>query len=263
MSLLQKSEMRLRLGLQHGTATLWQGYVRRSAVATVEVHAVTKPIAAVIEALVSQGHAKPSSARVCIEDELLYYDLSPATAPRRAVEEARQQASREIHGGEPMVVSSRLTPCGTQWLSVSMPQSLLDGLQDEMAEQGVKLHQVSAAMPDDLFAVRDVLPHSGVVALLREEGMVLLSLVRGRLTDVSWERCNLGMNALMIDRIKGYLYRFVHDAPDDALTEEHPDVLLVVTHAAQLVKMGRLAKAREWRVVSLEEPRLPTLKVEA
>jgi hypothetical protein len=255
--------MRLRLGPQHCAATLWQGHFRPSVVATAEVHSVTKPIAAVLEALAAQGHDKPSSARVCIEDELLYYDLWPAVASGRAGEEARQLELREVHGDEPMAVSSRLTPCGTQWLSVAMSQALLSGLQDELAEHGVRLRQVSAAMPDDLFAVRDALPHSGVVALLREEGMVLLSLVRGRLTDVSWERCNLGMAASMIDRIKGYVYRFARAAPDDAVTEAHPDVLLVVTHAAQRVKLSRLAKAREWRVVSLEDQAVPVVQVAA
>jgi hypothetical protein len=142
-----------------------------------------------------------------------------------------------------------------------MPQSLLAGVQDELAEQGVRLLEVSAAMPDDLFAVRGVLPRSGVVVLLREEGMVLLSLYDGRVADVFWERCNLAMANLMIERINGYAYRFARHASEDMLVDTHPDVLLVVSHAAQRVKLGRLAKAHDWRVVSLEDQVAPAPKV--
>jgi hypothetical protein len=241
------------MGVQQCQATLWSTGLKPRVLAMTELHGGTTPMARVLQDLSEQGHAPPGTARVCVEDELLHFALTPAQLSRKELDAAVQQEFATIQADDALTITSRMSPCGRRWLSVAMPTAHLEELRTTAADAGVRLTQVSAALTDDLYTLRTLMPHTGVAVFLREEGLMLVSLVDACLTDITWERCNLSMSALWIERVNGYLYRFAKALPEDQLGDEHPPVVLVTSHAAQNIRVSSLAKVRGWTVIPLHD----------
>lgn len=251
MLLRPKSELRLRVGLQNCQATLWRGLLRPELIAMLEFETSAEPaLVQVLQALAELGHTAPTHARICFEDELLYYSLHPASLSRREVDAQVRADFAGAVGEEPMEIVTRLSSCGSQWFSAAMPGALLEAYVAAMAEHKIKLHSVSAALADDLHALGPLMPNTGILALLRDEGFMLVGVVEGRLSDVSWERCNLGVSKQLTERIVGYVHRFMHSLADDQLNGEFPPVLLLPAHTAQQVQIEPQARARGWQLLS-------------
>lgn len=264
MLLRPKSELRLRIGLQSCVATLWRGLLRPQQVSMVEVETGAEPpLGQVLAVLAELGHATPTHARICVEDELLYYSMDPASLSRRQVEAKVRADFGNAVGDEPMEVVTTMSSCGTQWFSAALPAAQLEAFRADMAEQKIKLLSVSSALADDLHTLGAAVPATGILGLLREEGLVLVGLADGRLTDISWERCNLAMPKQLTERIVGYVHRFMHGLAEDQLNGEYPPVLLLPAHTAQQLRIAPHARARGWQVLSPLGLPDPVVTVEA
>jgi hypothetical protein len=242
-----KSELHLRVGPQRSQATLWRAGLRPRAVARAEVQGHEDVLPQLLDALAAQGHALPAQARVCLEDEYLYYGLMSADTPWRAAQANAVARFSAITGEDSLQVSTQLTPCGLRWLAVAVPESQIETLRQGLADRDIALQHVSAALLDDLHELDGVLPADAVAVVLRSEGAMMLALAGGRIIDLSWQRCDLHAPALLAELLRGYLRRFSARASGWIAEAK---VLIVPADDAQAARFAPLAKTLQWQIVS-------------
>jgi hypothetical protein len=246
VSPLLKSEVRLRVGPQRSQATLWRAGLRPQPVAYAEVLGHEDVLPQLLDALAAQGHALPAQARVCLEDEYLYYTLIGADVAWRSVQASALARFTAITGEDSLQVSTQLTPCGQSWLAVAVPGAQIEALREGLAGRDIALRQVSAALLDDLRDLDTRLPADSVVVALRSEGAMLLALAGGRVVDLSWQRCDLHTPAVLAGLLRGYLTRF------GALATgwlEQAKVLLLPADETQAARFASLADSRRWQLL--------------
>jgi hypothetical protein len=246
VSPLLKSELRLRVGPQRSQAALWKAGLRPQAVAHAEVLGHEDVLPQLLDALAAQGHALPTQARVCLEDEYLYYILMGADIAWRSVQASALARFTAITGEDSLQVSAQLTPCGERWLAVAVAGAQIEALRDGLAGRDITLRHVSAALLDDLRALDSRLPADCVMVALRSEGAMLLALAGGRVVDVSWQRCDLHTPKVLAELLRGYVTRF------GARTEGWIDdakVLLLPADPTQAARFAPLAETMHWQLL--------------
>jgi hypothetical protein len=246
VSPLLKSELRLRVGPQRSQATLWRAGLRPQAVAHAEVLGHEDVLPQLLDALAAQGHALPAQARVCLEDEYLYYTLMAADLPWRSVQAAALARFTAITGEDSLQVSTQLTPCGQRWVAVAVPGAQIEALREGLAGRDIALRHVSAGLLDDLRDLDARLPADSVVVALRSEGAMLLAMSGGRVVDLSWQRCDLHVPAVLAELLRGYLTRFGARA---AGWLAEAQVLLLPTDEAQAERFATLAETMHWQLL--------------
>ncbi len=249
MPLRLRSELRLRVGPQHCEASLWAPglKVRRTACAR-----ATGPgalaVDGAVEELLAAGHRLPRTASVCAEDEHLYYAVLPADGVwHDALHQARAHFSAMV-GDTDLLVSTQLAPSGRQWLAVALAADRVEGWRQSLAGRDIGLGQVRAALFEDLWRLRADLPaRSGLVVLVRSEGVMVVSLQAGAISDIAWERCEVTDRAVLRARVDAHGERLSQRA--GAGSPLLP-VLIVPADAAQQPWLTPLADVAGWRVVA-------------
>jgi hypothetical protein len=249
VSLLLKSELRLRLGPRGCDAGLWSAGLSARCVGRAS-SADDADIEQVLDALAAQGHDLPRSAKVCVEDEFLYYALLPAAGRWRAAQARAREHFAAASGDHHLLVETSLLPDGRSWVAVAIGTGLVDRVRSSLAARDVELRGLSAALLDDLAALRG--EHAlelGVIVLLRSEGATMVGLQDGVLADIAWERCDLAEPESIATRVRGYRARFAQQVGLPHAAGDLP-VLALPANAAQQALLGPVALAQGWRVLS-------------
>jgi hypothetical protein len=209
VSLLLRNELCLELGAQTSRARIWRAGWPASCVADVRDSAdATQVLERLLAHLVKDGHDLPARARIVVADELLHYAVLAARGSWRQGQQAARDHFANLLGPDPWLVTSRLMPGGTHWLAVASEQSLVANWQQGLADVDVRLLSVRAALPEDLWSLRRQLPWSGgVLAVLREQGLMLAGFDNGSLCSASWERCDMAQPGGWIARIEAFSER--------------------------------------------------------
>lgn len=224
MSLLPKSELALRVGPRHCRGQ-WRGVAHAAAGDTA--------LAGALEGLAAPG---PRRAALSVEDEFVYFASLPANTRWNDALGAAQDYFAAMLGEAESLVGITLTPCGRRWIAAAIELAQVQAWEDALAGHGIALSAVRPALLDDLARLRrEVRLDDGLLALVRDEGVSLVTLHRGGVQDVAWERCDVADVEALAQRI----------AAIDAAS-----VCLVPMHAAQTTALGELARAHGWQIAS-------------
>lgn len=249
MSLQWKSELRLCLGPRHCEGSVWGAGLKPRQLGLAQASGGEGALARVLDDLGDQGIKLPQQARVCLQDESLYYATLPADGPWREVQARALAHFSDALGDEALVVGATLSPCGRRWLAVAAEIPRIEAISEVLAERGVGLRHVTAELFDDLSRIGTDMPTHGVVVMLRDEGAMLVAVRDGSIMDLAWERMDLQTDALLRDRVKAYAGRTGVSAPG-----AQPDVLLVTRMDEPVAHLSNLAKTEAWRHLSLVGP---------
>lgn len=245
MSLRPRSELHLRLGARRCEAEVWHaGFARRPALRLAcqagEPGVGDDLLGTVLARLEAERVKLPRRASLVVDDDSLYHALLPADAAWGSGEaHARRYFEGALDAAE-LLVAVALAPCGRRWLAVALERAWVAAVEARLAQHGVKLGGVSAAVFEDLDTLGRSLPPEGWVALVREAGLVLLRREAGAWTDLRWERCD----GLVADAVARPL-----DAR--ARRDAAAAVLLVAEHPRQAESLAALAAQRGWTLAAL------------
>lgn len=248
MSLQLRNELRLRLGPRRCEAAIWRAGVqtRCAGRASAEGGGV-ESIEVALAALTAQGLRLPTTASLCVEDEFLYFATLPATGSWSEANAEALDYFEAMIGAEDLMVETSLAPCGTTWVAVAIDGSRVEGWRAALEGHGIEMRHVRAALLEDLWSVRGDVPEGdGLVAMLRREGATVVALREGCISDISWERCDLGELQSLSLRLMGCRNRFVRAAGVDSMTVM--PLLLVPQDAEQHRQVSPLAAEKGWQL---------------
>lgn len=250
MSPLLKNEVRLSLGSRHSSAGLWRAGWTARCIGKAESHGGD---GAAIERLLARlretAPALPRRATVCVDDEWLHYALLPATGSWRQADLAARRHFADILGDDSRLVARQLLPGARQWLVVALDGALVTQWHDTLADQGIGLRKVQAALLQDLWRCRGDLPQrDGVVAVLRRHGVALAGFQGGELHSLGWERCDMDQPQIWIDRIQAFRARLALATAPRALADPGLVRLLTANPAQQVIARG-LAVPLGWQLI--------------
>jgi hypothetical protein len=150
-----------------------------------------------------------------VDDEFLYFATLSAAGPWKQAEQDAYAHFAELLDEEALEVRVRLAAHGRLWLASALPTRLLESWRDTLARRDILLRGVGATLFEDLWEARADLQHPHcIAAVLRQEGVTLLSLERGGITDIAWERCDTSDAALLGARVRAYRSRQGQDGSD-------------------------------------------------
>lgn len=261
-----KNELRLRVGPQACEASLWRaGWPARCTGSATARGGAGVALEQALGSLTAAGHELPRRASLCADDEFLYYATLPANGSfNDSVAQARAHFTAMLDADDWLVLT-HLAPCGRIWLAVAIAAELVDGWRATLAERGVELRHVRAALFDDIWRLRAELPKGeGLVVLLRREGVMMVGLRQGAIVDIAWERCAVDDAAVLRARVQGYreLQAFeVAASSEDAELEQSSGqplpllldlpVFVAAADAAQQAEVATLAAGQGWQWLSL------------
>jgi hypothetical protein len=196
---------------------------------------------ALVEALSSAGLALPAQATLVLPDEQVYLTLRPAQHNHRAaIEDARQYFALTLGRADLTVQVAGSGAKGTQLAAAAEP-SAIGTWRESLLARGIALAGVELALLEDLNACARQLNSSCTVALLRDEGMSVVQVEDGRLSDVAWERCDPHGQRCMEQRLTA----------GSRLAEEKdpPPMYLVCQTEAQRELWTTHAKGHGWTIL--------------
>jgi hypothetical protein len=248
VSLLLKSELRLRMGPQRCEAGIWRAGLKARRVGSAQADGQDEhPVEQVLNALLSQGHDLPSIASVLVEDELLYYATSPAVGRWGRSDEWARAYFAEAVTDTPLLIETSLAPGGRTWIAAALDAGWVERLRDALGAHDIELRHVHCALFGDLDRVRSEFGSAdGMVVLLRSEGVTLVGIQDGCIADISWERCDMAQSAALASRVKGYRMRFAHHIGQPQSSADLA-VFLVPADEGQLAWLSPLAQANGWQ----------------
>lgn len=251
MSLLLRSEMRLRLGPLRCEASLWRAGLPGRAVAEVSTPGGEElDIEPLLEALLAEGHDLPTRASICMADEYLYYAVLPASG---AWANAQAQARRyfiEAIGTDELLVQTSLTPCGRRWIAVAAESGRIEMLRETLAQRDVELRHVFPALLVDLEALRaELRDDQAVLVIMRTEGASIVDVQDGSISGIAWERIDLDDIGMLTARVQGHLLRHRLAAPGAV---QAPGLAVVIAPAdpAQHEQLQAVALSNGWRLTA-------------
>lgn len=225
MSLLPRSELALRVGPRHCRAQ-WRGVAHAAA--------GDAALAGAIEGLAAPA---PRRAALSVEDEYVYFASLPAATRWKDALGAAQDYFAAMLGEAESLVGISLTPCGSRWIAAAVELAQVQAWEEALATRGIELSAVRPALLDDLQCLRrSVTIADGVLALVRDEGVSLVTLHGGGVKDVAWERCDVDDGDALAQRILAQ--------PVDGAAQ----VCLVPMHGAQSEALRTLAAGRGWQL---------------
>ena len=248
MSLRLKSELRLRLGPQHCDAAIWRSGWRSRPSARMSVPGANgESLDSALDTLVAEGHALPSRAALCVEDEYLYTLLLPASGAWSDANAAAHAQFAQMLGHEELLVRLSLAPCGTRWVGVALETDRLAQWRETLAARGIALEHVHPALLEDLAhlnpQLRDALPNGeGMLVLVRSEGASLIGLTPRSITHLEWERCDVTDAQQLGARIEAHCLQYA------AASEQLPTVCIVPCNGSQRLLLEDLCNQRGWKL---------------
>lgn len=248
MSLLLKSELRLRIGARHCVAEVWRaGVAARLAGRVYTQDENPNLVEAALAALEVRGMSLPTRAVLSVEDELLYFATLPATLPAKAALVAAREHFSAALGEHELLVGVTLAASGERWLASALPAELLDTWQFALSERDITLAAVQPAVLQDLSALGVKAQfENGLVVMLRAEGLSFLTVEPAGITDLSWERRDLADLTALAARVQAQLALL--PMAQDALNPTRPGVLLAPLTEAQASALRPMAETHGWRI---------------
>ena len=248
MSLLLKSELRLRIGARHCAAEVWRaGMSARCAARAYTQDENPNLVEAALASLETRGVALPSRAVVSVEDELLYFAALPATMPAKAAVAAARGHFNAALGEHELLVGVTLASSGQRWLASALPAELLDTWRLALSERDIALEAVQPAVLQDLRALGEKAKFdNGLVVMLRAEGLSVLTIEPSGVTDLNWERRDLADLPALAARVQAQLALL--PSAQDTHSATRPDVLLAPLTEAQAAALRPMAETHGWRL---------------
>jgi hypothetical protein len=249
VSLLLKSELRLRLGPQHCAASIWRAGLKSRSVGSVLVVGDDDPVEQAIVGLLAQGHDLPAVAAVCLEDELMYYATLPAVGFTAQADNAAREYFARTVSDDSLLIQTSLAPCGRTWIAAALEAAWVDQLRERLGAHDIELRHIRGALFEDLKSVhREMAGSDGMVVMLRSEGATIVGLKGGCIVDISWERFDLAELGAVATRLRGYRSRFAHSIGRPQSGGTDFEVLLVPANDDQRELLGPLVQAHGWRL---------------
>jgi hypothetical protein len=246
VSPLWKSELLVRLGRSECRLQLRSAWRRELLAEAGAPGRGADATGAALAALCAQGHRRlPRRARLLVPDEHTYFDLLPA---RPEWQQARQAAADHfagLLGRQDLVTQVIALPGGQWWLAAAVESGELADWQRSLEAGGVIVASVEPALLHDLRAIAPHVGDDSVVALLRDDGVMLVRVRQGAPVALSWERCDPHSQHCIEQRLLAFLHHGESD-PAEPLT-------LLCRSAAQHDAWQRLAKAHRWTVLTPKE----------
>lgn len=253
MSLLLRSELRLRVGARRCQADLWgAGWRTRASVSTV-AEGEGDVVAEALALLTARGAALPARAVVVLEDELLYYALLPAERAWGRGDDLARRYFAEVLGDRELNVSASLAPCGRHWMAVAAESATLGEVSEHLARHGVTLRRAGAALFEDLHALRQRLPSDGVVIWVRDQGLMAMRRHASSWVEMHWNRCDSWQPEVVGAQIDAALHR--HGPAAAAPTGQPVPVLVVAQRGEQATRLAPAALLHGWTLCRLRTRR--------
>ena len=258
MSLLLKSELRLRMGPRHCQGEVWLAGWSKAPVASCFVSGASESLLqAALDAFDEQDVEMPERVCMQVEDEQLFFTLLPLGQSWQ-VRQGRDMAEAyfsNILDPEPVRVDVTLTPDGTHWLAAAIYADQVEDWRQVLAERGMSLASLRPALLDDLVALQaDLQVGNGLVVLVRSEGVSFISVAAGSLVDVMWERCDLDDVDALVARIRSHLRVLRGELPTQvegdtpAQEENWGEVCLVPLREFQAQALAQTVSDLGWRM---------------
>ncbi len=243
MSLPWRSELTLRLSPRRCRAWLAAPWSRRVLWRVVGDGVPAASIPAALDALqAAAGTAPPRRARLLLADEHAYLSLRPAR-PRwsDALGDAREHFEQILGLGCRVQVAQG--PMGPWWLAAAVHGTDLEDWSAAAGSRGVTFDRVEPALVEDLRALAPRAGEQAVLALLGEEGVVVVRIAAGAPVELSWERCDPRTP-------RGIEQRLIAFQKSPGVSQSDP--LLLVCRDPELVRVWRpQAQAYGWTLVEL------------
>jgi hypothetical protein len=243
VSPLWKSELLVRLGRDDCSVQLRSAW-RREVLAEVSTSGTAaEALRLALAGLRERGHANPPrQARLLVPDERAYFSLLPAHAGWHT---ARQQAIEHfgtLLARQDLVVQVAELPGARCWLAAAIEAADLQAWRALCAANGLTLAAVELALLHDLQAIATHVRDDMVVALMRDEGVMLLRVARGAPVELSWERCDQQAQHGVEQRLLAFLKA--------GEVEKTPPLLMLCRSTQQHEAWQRLAKAHRWTTLT-------------
>jgi hypothetical protein len=231
----------LRLGRTHCRAEVRSAWRReQQAHVTVEGDGAVL-IGKAVQALRDQGTALPSQACLLVPDEQVYLSLLPAdTGWGRATQRAVDHFAESL-GRQDLVVRVAALPGGRWWLAAALEPVDLQAWQRALESEGVALSNVQLGLLADLRALAPQIADRSVLAMLRDEGVLLVRMNEGSPVELRWERCDPHAHACIEQRIQAFL--------KSGEVEEVEPLAMLCRTPAQHDRWLRLAQAHGWALL--------------
>ena len=247
MSPLWKSELLVRPGRAECRVQVRSAWRREVLGECSAAGAGAAAIGVAVAGLAAQGTGRlPGRARLLVPDEMAYIALLPASAAWHTAQAAAAAHFAAVLGRHDLIVQVAAMPGSRWWLAAAIEPADLAAWRQVLAEHGVALDAVELALLHDLRAIARHVDDRSVVALLRDEGVMLLRVHDGAPVALSWERCNPHSQPCIEQRL------FAFAQTDDGAK---PDPLILLCRsAAQHDEWQRLAKAHRWTLLTPKAP---------
>ncbi len=249
MSLLLKSELRLRIGARHCLAEVWSaGLVARCGARVMVGDAPQNPVEAALTALSAQGVELPRRAAVLVEDELLYHATLPASGGMKQGLEAAREHFGSAMPEQEMVVGVTLMDGGQRWLASALPSDLLETWRLVLDAHDVQLALAQPAIQQDLLALRaSQRLRDGLVVAFGSEGLGLVTLQNDAVSDLRWERRDLADLPGLAARLRALLSEQLPNASADLAPAS---LVLLPQSPAQAASLRPWAESNGWRLAA-------------
>jgi hypothetical protein len=248
VSLLLRSEIRVRLGSRHCSAELWRAGWSVAPVARVVIDDDAEPLLRALDALSEQRGALSGQVHLSLEDEWVYFMMLPGEGSASQVRSQAVSMFESSLGAGDWRVEVSLAPCGTRWAAFAIQDELLLDWQARLSGRELDLVSVRPALLSDLSGLRRAVAiDRGVLALVRSEGMTLVMLDREGVNDLQWQRCDASNSAEVMHRVDEAL-SLMASQDDGATVRPLPNASLVPLHAHQHQACAAMANGRGWQV---------------
>jgi hypothetical protein len=208
VSLLSRSELRVRVAPDRCEIGLWTTGLgqapRRDAQASVQGEGRKAMESALVE-IITAGKTLPRRARIELSDDSVFYALLNADVPHEDALEDAEQFFTETLGLTDLDVEVALAPGGRHWIAVAVQVSALDAWLEALDERNIEVLSVRPALLEDLRTVAPIVDRwTHVLAIVRDQGVMVLQLDEGRLVGLDWERIDWHDATVVFERLNGW-----------------------------------------------------------
>ncbi|MEY2688390.1 MAG: hypothetical protein RL375_2588 [Pseudomonadota bacterium] len=207
MSLLSRNELRVRVAPDRCEIGLWTKglFDARCEARASAVGEGRRAMESALVEIITAGKTLPKRARIELSDDSVFYALLEAHMP---LEQARDDAEHfftDTLGLSDLDVEVALAPGGRHWIAVAVQVSALDAWLEALDERNIQVLSIRPALLEDLRSVSRLIDSwTQVLAIVREQGVMVLQLDEGRLVGLDWERIDWRDPALVFERLGGW-----------------------------------------------------------
>jgi hypothetical protein len=207
VSLLSRSELRVRVAPDRCEIGLWnKGLFDAQCEARVSAMGEgRRAMESALVELITAGKALPRRARIELSDDSVFYALLNADTPLEEAHEEAEQFFSGTLGLTDLDVEVALAPGGRHWIAVAVQVSTLDAWLEALDERNIQVLSIRPALFEDLRTVASLVDRwTHVLAVVREQGVMVLQLDEGRIVGMDWERIDWRDPALVFERLGGW-----------------------------------------------------------